>query len=217
MLNERLEDHALSLGFTFIIPDYTLLVPGNAHDLLEDVKVLTNWLHTDLNKALQGTGLRDVRTEDIVVVGQSAGGYLAYLMVRDLFTVCRKYTYETSIQSTHINPPPKAVAIFYGMGGDFLSDMHVVPKKVGLNQWYFFGLLKRVNRKNSSTGPHSWLIQGPLRLWKIAGGRKGLSSAVQRKMRLEFNISRGCCRTPFSSIGYLVSRASALNWVPCRE
>lgn len=155
MLNERLEDHALSLGFTFIIPDYTLLVPGNAHDLLEDVKVLTNWLHTDLNKALQGTGLPDVRTEDIVVVGQSAGGYLAYLMVRDLFTVCRKYTYETSIQSTHINPPPKAVAIFYGMGGDFLSDMHVVPKKVGLNQWYFFGLLKRVNRKNSSTGPHS--------------------------------------------------------------
>lgn len=73
-------DHALSLGFTFIIPDYTLLVPGNVHDLLEDVKVLTNWLHTDLNKALQGTGLRDVRTEDIVVVGQSAGGYLAYLM-----------------------------------------------------------------------------------------------------------------------------------------
>ncbi|OXC68109.1 hypothetical protein AYX13_03320 [Cryptococcus neoformans] len=110
-------DHALSLGFTFIIPDYTLLVPGNAHDLLEDVKVLTNWLHTDLNKALQGTGLRDVRTEDIVVVGQSAGGYLAYLM------------------STHINPPPKAVAIFYGMGGDFLSDMHVVPKKEKFQHW----------------------------------------------------------------------------------
>lgn len=64
-------------------------------------------------------------------------------------------THTASIQSTHINPPPKAIAVFYGMGGDFLLDMHVVPKKVGLNQWDIFGLLKRINRKNISTGSHS--------------------------------------------------------------
>ncbi|KIR59524.1 hypothetical protein I312_100763 [Cryptococcus bacillisporus CA1280] len=113
-------DHALSLGFTFVIPDYTLLMPGDAHNMLEDVKGLANWLRTDLNKALQDAGLRDVRTEDIVVVGQSAGGYLAYLM------------------STHINPPPKAIAVFYGMGGDFLLDMHVVPKKEKYQHWVPF-------------------------------------------------------------------------------
>lgn len=93
MLNERLEDHALSLGFTFVIPDYTLLMPGDAHNMLEDVKGLANWLRTDLNKALQDAGLRDVRTEDIVVVGQSAGGYLAYLMVRDSPTIFKTYSY----------------------------------------------------------------------------------------------------------------------------
>ncbi|KIR36614.1 hypothetical protein I352_01572 [Cryptococcus deuterogattii MMRL2647] len=163
-------DHALSLGFTFVIPDYTLLMPGNAHDMLEDVKGLANWLHTDLNKALQDVGLRDVRTEDTVVVGQSAGGYLAYLM------------------SIHINPPPKAIAVFYGMGGDFLSDMHVVPKKP-------FEALESRGREEGiilgcstedETRVHyfSWMLQNAIFLDRLLG-IPGISAGLRVMSRAE--------------------------------
>ena len=77
----RRSDEALRSGFTFLIPDYSLLCPGSGHDMLDDVMALGAWIRESLNEALNGVGLPPVNAEDLAVIGQSAGGYLTYLMV----------------------------------------------------------------------------------------------------------------------------------------
>lgn len=64
-----------------LIPDYTLLAPGTAHEMLNDVITLAAWIRTELNGSLQSIGVPPVMSPDFAVIGQSAGGYLTYLMV----------------------------------------------------------------------------------------------------------------------------------------
>lgn len=77
----------LQAGLAFIAADYTLLGPGTAHDMVRDVKRLFWWIQHELNLELGKHGGSKVSPERVVVAGESAGGYLAYLSVRDVFLI----------------------------------------------------------------------------------------------------------------------------------
>ncbi|GFZ44282.1 hypothetical protein JCM24511_02004 [Saitozyma sp. JCM 24511] len=100
----------LQAGLAFIAADYTLLGPGTAHDMVRDVKRLFWWIQHELNLELGKHGGSKVSPERVVVAGESAGGYLAYL------------------SGVHAEPKPRAIASLYGMGGDFLSDHYLIRK-----------------------------------------------------------------------------------------
>ncbi|KAL8278161.1 hypothetical protein RQP46_009485 [Phenoliferia psychrophenolica] len=103
---------ALNAGFAFISADYTLLVPGNGHALIEDVKDLFTWITSDLNGRLADLKLPQViNSERIVSAGSSAGGLLSYLA------------------GLYAMPKPKALAPIYGLAGllDFWVDKQTEP------------------------------------------------------------------------------------------
>jgi len=95
-------------GFAFVSADYQLLYPGSGFDQLEDVKALFAFLAGDVNKHLPaGTTIDASR---LAVAGGSAGGHMARLA------------------ALHAPPKPVALASFYGMGGDYMTD-HVIAIK----------------------------------------------------------------------------------------
>ncbi|KAJ7776530.1 Alpha/Beta hydrolase protein [Mycena maculata] len=101
-----LED-SLQAGFVFISPDYTLLAPHTAHDIISDVKDVISWIAARLNQEVHS---HTVDPRRIAVSGNSAGGYLAYLA------------------ALYASPKPRVMVPIYAMGGNMLVDACVVPK-----------------------------------------------------------------------------------------
>jgi acetyl esterase/lipase len=88
-------------GLAFISADHRLLPPSTGHDVLQDVVDLFAFL---ARTPKIGTVLID--TTRLAVAGSSAGGMCAFLA------------------AIHVNPRPRAVLSFYGLGGDvFVSDL----------------------------------------------------------------------------------------------
>ncbi|KAF9523099.1 Alpha/Beta hydrolase protein [Crepidotus variabilis] len=102
-----LTDSGLEAGFVVLSPDYTLLRPHTAHEMVKDVKDLFQWISGNLSNKIKS---HVIDAERIVVSGSSAGGYLAYLA------------------SIHASPKPKAFVSLYSLGGNLLLDNYVVPK-----------------------------------------------------------------------------------------
>ncbi|KAF7976402.1 hypothetical protein HWV62_6797 [Athelia sp. TMB] len=95
-------------GFAFISADYQLLFPSSGFDQVADVQALFTCLGSDANAHLPaGTNIDNSR---LAVAGVSAGGYIARLA------------------ALHASPKPVAMASFFGMGGDYMTD-HVVAIK----------------------------------------------------------------------------------------
>jgi acetyl esterase/lipase len=113
-----------------VAADYTLLVPGTAHDMVRDVKRLFWWIQHELDLELGKHGGPKVSPERVVVAGESAGGYLAYLSVSAMCLILYKLASSNWSQGVHAQPKPRAIASLYGMGGDFLSDHYVTRKTV---------------------------------------------------------------------------------------
>lgn len=101
-------------GCIFISVDYRLLPPSTGHDVLTDIKDLFRFLVSEFNPQLHPPNhTADNQTDEhrpgfvldinaIAVAGSSAGGLCAYLA------------------AMHVSPRPRAVASFYGLGGNFL-------------------------------------------------------------------------------------------------
>lgn len=72
----------LSHGFVVVSADYRL-VPESSfiNGQLEDIRDVETWIKTEMPSKLKDHGF-DVQTEQIVVVGGSAGALLAFLTVR---------------------------------------------------------------------------------------------------------------------------------------
>ncbi|MCJ1457939.1 hypothetical protein MMC28_008308 [Mycoblastus sanguinarius] len=103
-LVEERKDSTLAKGIIFISADYRLLHPSTGSDIIDDMKQLFAFIsaprfsHDHLPEGVVLDGAR------IAVVGASGGGYPAY--VAGLYAI----------------PKPKAICIYYGMGGQLLSD-----------------------------------------------------------------------------------------------
>ncbi|KAK4056243.1 hypothetical protein OIO90_002686 [Microbotryomycetes sp. JL221] len=104
---------AFDKGFIVLSPDYSLLLPCTAHDALQDVKDLWQWIHSQLNPLLSRLGVADkdqVDLDRIVVTGASAGGLLTWW-----------FGYQ-------VEPTPKALAPIYPGGGALIADHYLQTK-----------------------------------------------------------------------------------------
>ncbi|KAG4421469.1 hypothetical protein IFR04_005419 [Cadophora malorum] len=70
---------ALKRGWPLVSTDYRKLPRANGKDLLEDIQDAYSFVREDLPAILTATEEKLPPFENIIVVGQSAGGYLAYL------------------------------------------------------------------------------------------------------------------------------------------
>ncbi|KAK7424336.1 hypothetical protein QQX98_000604 [Neonectria punicea] len=87
-------------GWAAISVDYRLLPQVNGLDILDDIQAAWKWIHNELPAAIPS--LR-IDADRILVAGQSAGGYLAYLLA------AREQISETG------SPPPRALLVLYGI------------------------------------------------------------------------------------------------------
>lgn len=121
---------ALDAGFAIISPNYSLLTPCTAHDIvagssapasrlpllrsltilpLADIKDCFSWIKHSLNAHLMQLTSQQIDPDRLAVTGASAGGCMTYLSL------------------VHADPKPRAALSIFGMGGDFLSDHYVKP------------------------------------------------------------------------------------------
>jgi len=112
-----LKDRVVAAGFAFCSPDYRLLVPSNAHDILQDIKDLFSFLEDDLNRLIRlhssstpSASSFQIDPHAIAVAGSSAGGLCCYF------------------SAIHANPRPIAMVGLYAMGGDYLNPNYFMPK-----------------------------------------------------------------------------------------
>ncbi|PRP84897.1 hypothetical protein PROFUN_07551 [Planoprotostelium fungivorum] len=101
-------DRSLSRGYFFVTADHRLLAPATAHDIVEDVKSLSHFLHSEAFSAALPAG-SSVDFNRVAVFGVSAGAYCARLA------------------AIHFEPKPVALVSLYGMGGDQLHDHWLTP------------------------------------------------------------------------------------------
>jgi len=100
-------------GVVFVSPDFRLIPPGTAHDILEDIVDLFTFLSTSANNLIsQSIPESRVRLnpDAIAVVGTSGGSLCAYLA------------------AMHARPKPKAVLSMYGLGGNFFDPLYLTIK-----------------------------------------------------------------------------------------
>ncbi|KAF4617368.1 hypothetical protein D9613_006159 [Agrocybe pediades] len=103
-----LKKRVLDLGYAYISPDYRLLPPATAFDIVEDLQDLFKHIsNTTFNGRSQAFR---IDMDRIAVAGSSAGGTCAYLA------------------ATHCLPKPKALVSMYGMGGNFLISHYLRQK-----------------------------------------------------------------------------------------
>ncbi|KAF7968617.1 hypothetical protein HWV62_30009 [Athelia sp. TMB] len=95
-------------GFAFISADYRLLFPGSGFDQIADVQALFAFLANGVNAHLPAGNTIDAAR--LAVAGVSAGGHIARLA------------------ALYASPKPVALASFFGMGGDYMTD-HIVAIK----------------------------------------------------------------------------------------
>ncbi|KZT64598.1 alpha/beta-hydrolase [Daedalea quercina L-15889] len=109
-LPEWFRDSVLKRGFIFISPDYRLIPPCTGFDIIEDIKALFRFL---ADPAFSASHLPEGITLDVsrlAIAGFSGGGYPA------------------RAAGLYAKPRPKAVLLFFGMGGDMLTDHWVAVK-----------------------------------------------------------------------------------------
>ncbi|KAF9031439.1 Alpha/Beta hydrolase protein [Panaeolus papilionaceus] len=107
-------DRIISLGYTFISPNYQLIPPATAHDINQDaIDVFSFITKTVFQTKSEKTGNWQkfrVDGDKIAVSGSSAGGLVAYLA------------------ASNAVPRPKVLLSIYGMGGNFLTPFYIRPK-----------------------------------------------------------------------------------------
>ncbi len=92
----------LEAGYTVVSIDYRLAPESKLPDIIEDLQDALHWIRT------AGPCMLAIDPQRMVVVGHSAGGYLA------LMTGCC------------VSPPPSAIVAFYGYG-DIIGDWYRKP------------------------------------------------------------------------------------------
>jgi acetyl esterase/lipase len=115
-------DAYLDAGFTVICIDYRLAPETKLAWIIEDLKDALQWVRE------KGPGLFPIETDQIAVIGHSAGGYLALMA-----GFCT-------------NPLPKAIVSFYGYG-DIVGAWYSRPDPWYINQ----GMIQR-DRAYGSVG-----------------------------------------------------------------
>ena len=97
-------------------PSYRLLVPSNGHDILEDIDALLDYIASADYKATWPDHVK-VDLNNVLVLGSSAGGYLAR---------------QTAIRMTD-EPRPgmklRGLVVYFGMGGNFMLDRWLTATK----------------------------------------------------------------------------------------
>lgn len=92
----------LKAGFTVASIDYRLAPESKLSEIVEDIEDCFSWM------VKKGPELFSIDPERILVVGHSAGAYLALL------------------SGYHVKPKPRAIVSFYGYG-DILGDWYMKP------------------------------------------------------------------------------------------
>lgn len=128
----------MDVGWAFISADYRLLIPCTAHDILDDVKTLFNYLSSkQINKDLTNTSFH-IDSSRLAVTGASAGAYVAYLA------------------AIHATPKPKAVFGLYGFGGHLLSSSYYsIKSPLTVNVADYECYLNPIDENNSFIQPVS--------------------------------------------------------------
>lgn len=106
----------LNAGYTIISIDYRLAPETKLKGIVEDIQDAYNWVYS------KGADLFDIDPDHLIVIGHSAGGYLALMA------------------GFNVYPRPKALISFYGLGditGEWcnLPDPHytkeaIVPEEI---------------------------------------------------------------------------------------
>lgn len=135
-MTDSIYDHAdylYAAGYIICKPSYRLLVPATAHDILEDISALLDYLSSPAYRATWPPGVT-VDLNNILVLGSSAGGYLAR---------------QTAIRMTEMakRPSPtkprmtlRGLVVYFGMAGQLLHS-----------RW-----LKATRDESSSTHSEPW-------------------------------------------------------------
>lgn len=90
------------LGYNIISVDYRLAPETKLMDIVEDVESSIHWIRTKIEESY------DINTQQMILMGRSAGGYLALLL------------------ASKLKEKPKAVISLYGYG-DVLGDWYQNP------------------------------------------------------------------------------------------
>ena len=101
-VSRRIRESMLDAGFTVVSIDYRLAPESQLPEIIADLEDAFAWIHSD------GPKLFHADTNNVVVVGGSAGGYL------------------TLTAGYRARPRPQALVAFYGYG-DLVGDWYSTP------------------------------------------------------------------------------------------
>lgn len=139
----RIAPHTVSsaqkYGHVLVSPDYRLAPQTPIEDILQDALDALSWIHNDLPRQLEGSGVT-VDTSRIAVSGSSAGGYLAFLV------------------SLYSETKPKAVLAIYPITnplGKFFTTPQPIPNGQRLDETLIQPFLDRNADQVSENDPSS--------------------------------------------------------------
>ena len=117
-------DGILDNGFILVSAGYRLLVPTNAHQIVEDVKSLHTYLASSDYQATLPEGVIPDLTK-VVVSGFSGGGYVARLLAIEMT--------ERQARGEAKGVECAGLVSYFGMGGDVFQDDWVKSDEPGSN------------------------------------------------------------------------------------